>query len=244
MLAIFKRELRSYFTSPIGYIFVSVYLAVSGFAFSYYTIQTVLNDGETKIGSFFLVLIWILSITIPLLTMKSFSEERKMKTEQLIITSPVSIPAMVTAKFLSSYVIFLGTYLVSCLNYIVLYIYQPDAVVAANLTVSLTGSSIAILLIGAAFTAVGIFISSLTENQIVAVLGTITVLLISLLCSSLNSFIDSQVIRSVLTWISLYSRFSNFTAGVFDYSALLYYTSISFVFLFLTVRIYERRRWS
>ena len=156
MFAIYKREMKSYFTSPIGYIYVAVYLAVSGFLFSLNTIQAVLDDGETDLGSYFTILIFVFSVIIPLLTMKSLSEERKLKTEQLLLTSPVSLPSMIVAKFLSAYTMFAGTYLVSCLYYFVLYRYQPDALVAANLTVSLFGYSIAILLLGAAFVSIGI----------------------------------------------------------------------------------------
>lgn len=243
MLAIYKREMRSYFTSPIGYIYIAVYLAVSGFLFSMFTIQAALSDGETDLGMYFTVLIFVFSIIIPLLTMKSMSEERKMKTEQLLLTSPVSLPSMVLAKFLSAYTMFAGTYLVSCLDFYVLFRYQPDAIVLPNLRVTLFGYSIAILLLGGAFIAIGIFVSSLTENQIVAVMGTLAILMFTLLCTFLNSYIDAYAVRAVLNWISIYSRFTNFTYGVFDYAAVAYYASIIFVFLFLTVRIYEKRKW-
>ena len=103
--------------------------------------------------------------------------------------------------------------------------------------------SIAILLLGGAFIAIGIFISSLTENQLTAIMGTMAVLILTILCSFLNSYIDSYPVRVVLSWISIYSRFANFTKGVFDYAAVAYYASIMFIFLFLTVRVYEKRRW-
>jgi len=243
MFAIYKREMRSYFTSPIGYIYLALYLAVSGFAFSYFTLQGVLLNGKTDTETYFTMLIIMSAVLIPLLTMKSFSEERKMKTEQLLITSPVSIFEMVFAKFLSAFTTFGCSYLVSCLYYFVLFAYQPDAIVAANLWPRLVGYSIAILLLGCAFISIGIFVSSLTENQIISVLGTMAILLLSLLCSAFNSYIGSTAIRTVLDWISVFTRFSNFTYGVFDYASLLYYASISFVFLFLTVRIFEKRRW-
>ncbi len=242
MLAIYKRELRSYFTSPIGYIYIAVYLAVSGFLFSMNTVQAALS-GDTDLGAYFTFLIFIFSIIIPLLTMKSMSEERKLKTEQLLLTSPVSLPAMVAAKFCAAYTMFAATYLVSCLDFYVLFRYQPDALVLPNLAATLLGYSIALLLLGAAFISIGIFVSSLTENQIVAVMGTLAILMFALLCNFLNSYIDVYAVRAVLNWISIYSRFTNFTYGVFDFAAVLYYASISFVFLFLTVRIYEKRKW-
>lgn len=234
MLAIFKREMRSYFTSPIGYVFIGVFLAVSGFAFSLSTLQA---GVDSDVGSYFTMMLFVFSIIIPLLTMKMFSEERRSRTEQLLLTSPVSLFGMVFGKFLAAYAMFACTYLASCLNFYALYKFgNPNGG-------QLFGYSIAILLVGAAFVAVGIFISSLTENQIIAAIGTIAVILIFLLASFLNQYIDVYAIRAVLSWISVYSRFGNFTHGVFDFNAVLYYFSISGVFLFLTVRIYEKRRW-
>ncbi len=242
MGAIYKREMRAYFTSPIGYIFIAAYLAVSGFIYSMYTVQAALT-GDTNLGTYFMMMIFVFSVILPVLTMKSFSEERKLKTEQLLLTAPVSLPGMVMAKFLAAYTMFAGTYLISCLNYCVLFMYQPDALALPNLKVTLVGYSIAILLLGGAFIAIGIFISSLTENQLTAIMGTMAVLILTIMCSFLNSYIDSYPVRVVLSWISIYSRFANFTNGVFDYAAVAYYASIMFIFLFLTVRVYEKRRW-
>ena len=234
MLAIYKREMLSYFPSPIGYVFMGVFLAVSGFIFSLATLQ---QGVDSDVGTYFTIMLFVFVVVIPLLTMKSFSEERRSRTEQLLLTSPVSLFGMVFGKFLAAYTMFAITYIASCFNYIALYKFgNPN-------TGQLVGYSIAILLIGAAFVSVGIFISSLTENQIIAAIGTIAVILIFLLASFLNQYIDVYAIRAVLSWISVYSRFGNFTHGVFDFNAVLYYFSISGVFLFLTVRIYEKRRW-
>lgn len=243
MLAIYKREMRAYFTSPVGYIYIAVYLAVSGFLFSYFTMQNALSASKTDLGMYFTVLIFVFSIIIPLLTMKSLSEERRAKTEQLLLTAPVSLPSMIVAKFLAAYTMFAATYLVSCLDYYVLVRYQPDALVLPKVGVTLLGYSIAILLLGGAFIAVGMFVSSLTENQIVAVMGTLAILMLFLLCNFLNSYIDLYAVRVFFNWLSIYSRFVNFTYGVFDFAAVAYYASIMFIFLFLTVRIYEKRRW-
>lgn len=234
MIAIFKREMRSYFTSAIGYVFIAVFLAVSGFVFSLTTLQAGI---DSDVAAYFTMLLFAFIVVIPLLTMRMFSEERRSRTEQLLLTSPVSLFGMVFGKFLAAYAMFACTYLASCLNFYALYKFGTPN------TAQLVGYSIAILLIGAAFVSVGIFISSLTENQIIAAIGTIAVILIFLLAGFLNQYIDVYAIRAVLDWISVYSRFGNFTFGVFDFNAVLYYFSISGVFMFLTVRIYEKRRW-
>ena len=147
MLAIYKREMRAYFTSPIGYIYIAAYLAVSGFLFSLFTVQSALSGGNIDLGMYYTMLIFVFAIIVPLLTMKSLSEERKMKTEQLLLSAPVSLPSMIMAKFLSAYTMFGVTYLVSCLNTYVLFRYQPDAIVLPNLRVTILGFSIAILLL-------------------------------------------------------------------------------------------------
>ena len=236
MLAIFKREMRAYFTSPIGYAFVALFLAANAFLFSF---MTLLSGQNANIGSYFTFIMFVFIVVIPMLTMKMFSEERKTRTEQLLLTAPVSLFGMVFGKFLAAFTVFAGTFIAGNLvNFALLYKYS-----APN-TAVLMSNSLGILLIGAAFIAIGLFVSSLTENQMVAAIGTIGILLFMLMVHFLNSFIDSYAVRVVLSWISVFSRFSNFGYGIVDLPALLYYFSICFIFIFLTVRIYEKRRWA
>ncbi len=238
MLAVFKRDLVSYFTTPIGYVFMAIFLAVNGGVFSLFTLQA---GVDSNVSTYFTTMIFALIIVIPLLTMKAFSEEKKQKTEQLLMTAPVSLGGMVFGKFLAAYTVFAGTFLLGCINFTTLYkFYAEDKPNGA----SLFGSVIAVLLIGAAFVAIGLFVSSLTENQIIAAIGTIALMGSFLVLGMLNSYIPFAPVREMLSWLSVYSRFANFTYGIFDFNALLYYASISFVFLFLTVRIYEKRRWA
>ncbi len=236
MLAIYKREMLSYFTSPIGYVFIAVFLALNAFIFS---ICTLMAGEGSSVGSYFMFVMFIFIVLVPLLTMKSFSEERKMRTEQLILTSPVSLMGMVFAKFLAAFTMFGGTFIGgNLINFATLYKYgEPNTAV-------LISSSIGILLIGAAFIAIGLFVSAMTENQLVAAVGTMGILIFLLLIGFLTSYIDSYVVRTVLNWISIYSRFGNFSYGILDPATFVYYFSICFVFMFITVRIYEKRRWS
>lgn len=237
MFAIYKREIRAYFTSPIGFIFVAVFLGLAGFLFSLNTVQNGGNSEPADVSTYFTLMLLVFVIIIPLLTMKLFSEERKSKTDQLLLTAPVNLFSIVCAKFFAAYTIFAGTFLISCLNMLVLSKYgSPNAAI-------LFGYIIGILLIGAAFTAIGVFVSSLTENQLIAAIGTIAILLILLGTSFLNQYIDFYPVRAVLNWLSVYNRFGSFSYGIFDFSALLYYFSIVVIFLFLTVRVFEKRRW-
>ena len=234
MLAIYKKEMRTYFTTPLGYVFIAVFLAVSGFVFAFSTFQTQTSD----VSGYFQLMIFGYIVIIPLLTMRSFAEERRTRTEQLLMTSPVTIPAMVFAKFLAAFTMFAGTVLLSCVHYLPIFGYGEPNVGRA------VGCLIAMLLLGMCFIAVGIFVSTLTESIVTASIGTMTILLVFVVAAIFNNLIDSYVIRSVLSWISVYSRYVNFTYGMFDIAAAVYYLSITGVFLFLAIRVYERRRYA
>ena len=211
MFAIYKRELRSYFISPIGYIFVAVYLIVSGIIFSMCTLTA---GSDSSVATYFMMMLYVFIIVLPLLTMKLFADEKKARTEQLLLTSPVSLMGMVAAKFFAAYTVFAVTYLISCLDFIALYNYGTPN------TAILLGSSLALLLVGGACIAIGVFVSSLTENQLIAALSTILIILFFMVTSSLNSYIDSAIVRSVLNWVSIFERFSFNCAKRSDISAL------------------------
>ena len=226
--------MRNYFTTPVGYAFIAVFLAVSGFLFAVSTFQSQTSD----VSGFFQLMIFGYIVLVPLLTMRSFAEERRTRTEQLLMTSPLPIFKMVMAKFLSSYTLFVLALGTSCVYFIPLSTY-------GTMNAARTfGCLVAMLLVGMCFVAVGIFISSLTENTVTAAVGTIAVILVMVAASMFNSLIDFYPVRLVLSWISVYGRYSYFTYGMFDFSALVYYVSLTVVFLFLTVRVFDRRRWA
>ncbi|MBQ0010154.1 MAG: ABC-2 transporter permease [Ruminococcus sp.] len=236
MIAILKRELHSYFTSPVGYIFVAIFLAVGGFFFTNYTVQ----QGENaSVSGYFAIMMLLFILIIPLLTMKLVSEERKMKTDQLILTAPVTLFDIVFAKYLAALVLFGGTFLVSSILY-----YIPLALYGTPNAAVYMGNVFAVLLMGSAFIAIGVFISSTTENQFIAAFGTIAAIIFLELVDRLNTFINSAFLRAIVAGISFSSRYANFSAGVFDYAALLYYISFTGVFLFLAIRVFEKRRYN
>lgn len=227
--------MRSYFTGVIGYVFLVLFLAVGGILFCYTTLYSM----SSATSSYFLLMLLFSAVVLPLLTMKSFSEERKLKTEQLLLTAPVSIPSMVIGKFLASYVIFAGALVFNSLYFLVLLPYAQVKIA------TLIGSLIALLLVGMVFIAIGLFVSSLTENQLTAAIGTIAIILVLLAIGLINSLIPSDyAIRFVFDAISIFTRFQNFTNGIFDVASFVYYISVAAVFLYLTVRIYDRRRYN
>ena len=226
MIAVFKREFRSLFQNLTGSIFLAVYFLISGAVFSYSTLYSLSADVTT----YFTVMLFLNAILLPLLTMKSFSEERKQKTDQLLLTAPISLASMVMAKFLAAYTMFFGATCVSSLSFLILYRY---AIVDT-----------AVLLVGMAFIAVGIFVSSITENQLASAVGTVGILLFFLAISFVNAVIPFYWLRFVLSGISIFARYQNFLQGIFDVASLVYYLSVSAAFLFLTVRVFAKRRWN
>ena len=246
MLAIFKKELRSYFLNAIGYVYIGVFLAVSGLLCCYTTLVARTYDTST----YFSLMIISFIILIPLLTMKLFSEEKKLRTEQLLLTAPVSIWGMVFGKFLAAFTLFVSGVIVSCINFFPLAAYHnaegiSDAYGEAVGPVFsiIISSTVGIILIGAAFIAIGMFISSLTENQLAAAIITVAIILGMLLLNMINNYIENTAIKFIINWVCFMSRFSNFSYGLLDPAALVYYLSIAGVFLLLTVRVYDKRRW-
>ncbi len=248
MFAIYKKEMRSYFTNPIGYVFSGIFLLICALLCSYTTILAKSYDTST----YFILMVVAMVILIPILTMRLFSEERKLRTEQLLLTAPISITGMIMGKFFAALTLFAACLAGSCINLIPLYVIGAQEKAALGydttnigpVTAQILGCLLGVLLIGAAFIAIGTFISSLTENQLAAAIITIAVLLGFMGIGLLADFIDIYWIRVVLGWISVIGRFSSFAVGIVDIGAIVYFISLSFVFLFLTVRVYEKRRWS
>jgi ABC-2 type transport system permease protein len=246
MLAIFKKELRSYFLNAIGYVYLGVFLAVSALLCCY----TTLGSGTYDTSNYFSFISIIFIILIPLLTMRLFAEEKKLRTEQLLLTSPVSIAGMVFGKFLAAFTLFAIGILLSLINFIPLCIYANidgvnDAYASSVGPVAsiILSNTLGLLLLGAAFIAVGMFVSSLTENQLAAAIITVSIIATMLLLNLVNSYVDNYVIRFMISWVCFMSRYVPFQSGIFDPSSLLYFVSVAGVFLFLTARVYDKRRW-
>ena len=236
MGAIFKRELGSYFKTPTGYIFMAIFFALSGLIFNFTTF--LMKSSATN--TYFMALLFVFIIVIPILTMKLLSEERKMKTEQILLTAPVSLAEIILAKYFAAYVMFLVTFALSeILHFSFLAVYAESINYA-----EVFGNCVGIALVGGAFIAIGLFLSSLTESQVVAAISTIGAIIFLVCMSFAASSMSNDFLRGVVKWLAILSRFSPFAYGIFDIPSIVYYISLSIVFLFLTVRVYEKRRWS
>ena len=209
MGAIYKKEMRTFFVTPIGYIFLASAFLISSAAFCFTTLK--MASWNTKY--YFTIMIFVFIILSPMLTMKLFSEERRTRTEQMLLTSPVSLTGMVLAKYLSVMTMMGGILALTSVYFIPLYSYAEPT------TAILIGNLIALIMVGSATVSIGIFISSLTENQMVAAVVTMVTLFLLMGAGFVNQYIDSYFIRSIFSWISIFNRFGNFMHGIFDFGA-------------------------
>ena len=234
MSAILKREARAYFDSLIGYIFLTAFFAASGVLFSISSLQY----GSTSMSGMYSGLFYILLVLIPILTMRTLSEEKRQKTDQLLLTAPISLTALVVGKFLAAMIIYaIGV----CMTLVYAIVVSFFGAVS---WLTVFGNVVGLLLLGGAFIAVGVFVSSLTENQVIAAIGGFAAMLALYLIGTIATIIPINFIARILSNLSFSTRYSPFTYGIFDFSNVLFFLSAIVIFLFLTVRVLERRRWS
>lgn len=233
MGAVLRREFSSFFKSPVGYVFLAIFYLVAGFGF-----WLLFASNSTQLSIVFSWLFYVAVLFMPLLTMKLFSEEKKQKTDQLLLTSPVSLTGLVYGKFWATFLIYgIGVSITLLYALIVAAFQEPDWMV-------FFGNLIGLLLLGAAFISIGLLISCLTESQAVAAFMTLIVSLILMLIDSIGSMLGVPFITTILNAISVSQRYAEFTSGIFDISNVLFFASIVVILNFITVRILEKRRWS
>ena len=232
MKAIFNREFNSYFTSMLGYVFLTIFLLLTGVMFYVVNIRFM----TARMTNFFsIVNNWALFL-LPLLTMRLFSEDRKQKTDQLLLTAPISTKEIVFGKYLAAFGIFMVGVLITL-------IYPVILAFTGNLPIAETISCyVGFLLLCSAILAIVAFMSSITESQIVAAVATYGVLIFTLLLGSVASNVSNEIIVKILLWLSPVQRFSDFTLGILNFEPIIYYLSITGLFLFFTVMVFERRR--
>lgn len=234
MSAIFKRELKAYFTSPVGYIYLAIMMFFEGLFFSW-----MYNQGYPDVTYIFSQSYIFVFILIPILTMRTMSEDRKQKVDQVLITSPVSLYSIVFGKFFATLTIFLLGYSATIVFQIIIAFQH----VSLNWLVYI-GNILGIALMGSSLIAMGIFISSLTESQFVAAVGSFTASFVLYMLDYLGSLINNGVVTKVVEWISFTGRYNTFTQGVLDYSNAVFFIGFAAIFLFLTVRVLDKRRYS
>jgi len=235
MLAICKREIKAYLYSVTGWLFMAVILCLVG----YYFFIVNLNYGYANLASSLSSVFIILILTTPILAMRILAEERKQKTDQMILTAPVSVAGIVIGKYLAMAVIFTIPILIICTMPLILTQFGTVA-----MGESYTGI-LCFYLLGLACLAVSMLISSLTESQVIAAVLSFVVLFIGYMMDSIYSFIFTQenVITKILSLYSFYPRLIGLMGGTLDVKAVLYFVSLIAVCLFLTTQSIQKRRY-
>ncbi|MBU3214380.1 ABC transporter permease [Clostridium estertheticum] len=287
MLAVFLKELRSYFTSAIGYIFIGTFLLITGIFFTMYNLLAASPTYNSTLQSLITIFLFI----IPILTMKIISEETKTKTDQLLFTSPLKISDIILGKYFAAVAIFTISLLITVLYPLILSMFgtvSPSEI--------FTGY-IGMFLLGATLISIGLFVSSLTENQVTSAVISFGVLLFIFLIDSIEQALPSTrissiifvlvmvgifafgvyfstkniyaasvtavagiiitvgiylakkelfdgMIQKVFQWFSLIKRYDLFSQGILSLNSVVYYLSFIVAFVFLTIRMVDKRRWS
>ena len=236
MSAIFRREIKAFFTNPIGYVVLAVFFCISGFFF----FSNNLYSGTVSLSNVFSGLFTVTLLALPFLTMRLFSEEKRQKTDKALLTAPTSLTSIVMGKFLATLVLFI----------IGISVTVPFAIIIATKALAFDwlvffGNFLGLVLVGGMIIAIGVLISCLTESQIVAALGTLTTSLL-LMCVDLLSSIFSKIpwMVSVTNFLSITTRYSEFTRGVINYDNVIFFLTLQALFIFLTVRVLDRKRWN
>ncbi len=233
MAAIFWKEVKSYFYSPIAYVLIGLFIVLTSIFFTFGNLLSMSGEFLGVLANAIVFLVFI----IPILTMKIMAEDRKNGTEVLLITSPASITSIVIGKFLASYFVYVVLTVITFIYPIILVAF------GGQFTPSMVGGYIGFLLLGAAFISVGIFASALTESQVIAAIIGIVSLFVMYIAGSISTSIGG-VVGKILDWFSLLNRYDEFSRGILGLGPVVYYLSFVVVFLFITVRIIEKRRWS
>ncbi|HSV94110.1 MAG TPA: ABC transporter permease, partial [Desulfobacterales bacterium] len=282
------RELRAYFQSPIGFVVIGLFVFLSAIFFA----ATNLLGASSEYNGLLSTMAFIFLFLVPILTMRLVTEEKRQHTDQMLITSPLSVTAIVIGKYLAAVAVFLITLIVTVLFPIMMSFFSLLGLEWWKIL----GGYIGLFLLGSAFIAVGLFFSSLTESQIVAAVATYTALLVMWIIDAVAGMVPTGwfaglvflalaaaavallvwfttrsilaaivvaivlggavaavavlqqsllegLIAKVLAWFSLLKRYEDFNLGILGLSPVVYYLSFSAAFVFLTVRMIDRKRW-
>jgi len=252
MWALYKKELKVFFSMPVAYVVITVFMVLSGYFFAnianYYSMVSLRGMGQYQrmqmdlsmvegiFRPYFHNVVVVLILMIPLITMRLFAEEKREGTSELLFTYPVSDVTIVMAKFLSAMTVYASMLAGTLACFIML-----RTITAYEIAPALSGL-LGLLLVGAAFIALGLFISTLTESQIVAAVISFGVLLLFLVLPWIAQSAGPGI-GKIIREMSIIERFDGFAKGLLDTGGIVYLINFSILFLFLTLRTLESKRW-
>ena len=234
MKALIKKELRSYLYSVVGGLFIGVNLLFLGIYFTGYN----LSSGYPTLGYTMSSAITVFLFLTPILTMRIIAEEQRQKTDMLLYTSPTSLMKIVLGKYISMLLIFAVPVLISCIYPLILSLFGKVNYKECYIAI------LAYFLFGAACIAIGLFISSLTENQIIAAVLTFAALFLTFLAGAIGRLFSNEIFQRIVSWFDMGKRLDNLLTGLFDLRAVVYYLSIMILMIFLTYEKIQHRRFS
>lgn len=234
MTAILKRELGSFFTSAVGYVVMAVYYFFAGLFFYYYCLESNSKDMATIFSNMFMITV----LVIPIITMKSFAEEKRQKTDQALLTSPLGLGEIVIGKFLGAFIMFL-----CCMVIYVLFAFTLSVYSAPDWSVFI-GNLLGTILLGGAMIAINIFISSLTESMTISAVVGMCAGLAIFFVDSIAELVSISWISTAISSLSFVGHYQNFTTGILSVSDMVFFLSVIALFNFLALRVLEKRRWS
>ena len=235
MSAIFKKEFHGFFTSPIGYVVIAAIFGISGYFFREYN----LYYGMSSLIGVYSGLFTITLLSVPFLTMRLFSDEKRQRTDQALLTAPGSLTGIVLGKYFAALLLYVIATSIT-LVYAVILAFQvtPDWMV-------LIGNYVGLLLVGGLIITIGIFISCLTESQVIAALGTLVVSIVLLSIDQLAAELSAiEWFYNAIMFLSIRVRYNEFTSGLINYDSVLFFLSVQALFIFLTVRVLDSKRWN
>lgn len=233
MKTIFKRELAAFFRSPVAYVVIAMFVVVTGLFFWIYNILY----GSVYFGSTLNSISLFLIFFAPIITMRLLADEKRNGTEVLLRTSPVSMRGIVLGKFLAGYCVYAIMTGITVIFPIIMSFYGTIPIAET------LGAYIGFLLVGAVFVSIGLFTSSLTENQVVAAISGIVILLLTYFMSSIGATIGGWL-GTALMWLSPLAKFTEFASGLLNFSSIIFYLSFTAVMIFVTTMNMERKRWN
>jgi ABC-2 type transport system permease protein len=228
------RELKAFFVSPIAYVVSALFLVAMGYLFS----LILINSREASMRNLFNNMVFVLLMMAPALTMKLLADEQRMGTLELLLTAPVHDWQVVLGKFLGSLILFVVMLLGPTLYYVlILQVFGPP-----DYGPILTGY-LGFVLIGAAFLAIGVFASSLTQNQVIAFFVGLVSLLLLWIADAAGGVFGTGPVSDALSYIAITRHFNDFFQGIVDTTNVVYALSVVAIFLFLATQVLQTRRW-
>lgn len=233
MTAIFKREFKSYFSTPIGFIVIAAFYFFLGLYFS-----LIFSYGSPYLEQVVMAMSTIVVFAMPILTMRLMSEDKRQKVDQALLTAPVGLTSIVMGKFLAAMSVF-------AIGFAPTVIFE--IIIMTKVSVNILGylyALLGMLLLAGALTSIGMFISSLTESTVIAAIISFIVNILVLYMTSFASMIKVEWIANIVNRLAFITVFENFGGLVFSVADIIYFLSIICVFIFLCVRSLEKKRWA